>query len=132
MPSHSEKLEWRFNINPVAASRPRVGRWGAYYSGPYKLFREQAAEVVWEVLGSNFTPLSSQLAVTLEVYVQQPKSTELDAPRPDIDNYIKSVLDLMNGKLWDDDTQIISLYATKQWASKGEQGYFILGVNSAN
>jgi Holliday junction resolvase RusA-like endonuclease len=36
----------------------------------------------------------------------------------------------MNGKIWEDDTQIISLYVTKQWAEKDSEGYFILSVSN--
>jgi Holliday junction resolvase RusA-like endonuclease len=121
--------EWRFDINPVAASRPRVGKWGAYYTGTYKEFREEAAAKVYEVLGTDLQPLSGPLAVSIELYVKRPKSTERGWPKADIDNFAKAVLDTMNKKVWDDDSQIISIYVTKQWAAAGEDGYFTLSVN---
>lgn len=120
---------WRFDINPVAASRPRVGKWGAYYTGTYKAFREEAAGKVWDILGTDFQPLSGPLTVSIELFIKQPKSTEREWPKADIDNFAKAVLDIMNGKVWEDDSQIVSLYVTKQWAAKGEDGYFILSVN---
>jgi Holliday junction resolvase RusA-like endonuclease len=122
--------EWRFDINPVAASRPRVGKWGAYYTGTYKAFREEAAAKVWEILGTDLEPLSGPLMVSIELFVKRPKTTERDWPKADIDNFAKAVLDTMNKKVWDDDSQIISLYVTKQWAAKDEGGYFILSVNN--
>lgn len=122
--------EWRFNINPVAASRPRVGKWGAYYTGTYKAFREEAAAKVWEILGTELEPLSGALTVSIELFVKRPKTTEREWPKADIDNFAKAVLDTMNGKVWEDDSQIVSLYVTKQWAAKGEDGYFILSVNN--
>lgn len=125
-------MEWRFGINPVAASRPRVGKWGAYYTGTYKEFREEAAGKVFEVLGTDFEPLAGPLAVTIELYVKRPKTTERGWPKADIDNFAKAVLDIMNGKVWVDDSQIISIYITKQWAAKGEDGYFVLQVNKKN
>jgi hypothetical protein len=39
------------------------------------------------------------------------------------------VFDVMNGKLWEDDSQIVSMYVTKEWADKSSDGYFVLGVN---
>jgi Holliday junction resolvase RusA-like endonuclease len=120
----------RFDIPPVAASRPRVGKWGAYYSGPYKDFREQAKEKIQDILGSEFKPLLGPLAVVIEVYVTRPKTTKLDYPKPDIDNYTKAVLDVLNGIMWEDDSQIISVYATKQWAEENEEGYFTIEVNN--
>lgn len=121
--------EWRFDINPVAASRPRVGKWGAYYTGTYKEFREEAAAKVYEVLGIDIQPLSGPLAVSIELYVKRPKTTERGWPKADIDNFAKAVLDTMNKKVWDDDSQIVSIYVTKQWAAPGEDGYFTLSVN---
>lgn len=129
--SPSKRYSWRFDINPVAASRPRISRWGAFYTGAYKNFRECAAEKVWNTLNPNFQPLTDTLAVSIELYVKQPAKTERQYPRPDIDNFAKAILDTMNGKIWVDDTQIISLYVTKQWAEKGSSGYFILEVGCA-
>lgn len=124
-------MEWKFDISPVAASRPRVGRWGAYYSGPYKEFREKASAKVYEVIGTDRELLDGPLCVTLELYVKRPKKTERGHPRADLDNYTKAVFDIMNGKLWEDDSQIISMYVTKEWAEKGSDGYFVLGINKS-
>lgn len=123
-------MEWRFDISPVPASRPRVSKWGAYYTGTYKEFREKAAEKVWDVLGTNLEPLTGPLAVSLELYVKRPKSTEKEHPKPDVDNYAKAVFDILNKKLWVDDSQIVSMYVTKQWAPKDSEGYFILSIST--
>jgi len=123
-------MEWKFDINPVAASRPRVGKWGAYYTGTYKEFREKAAEIVWDTIGKDFEAIDTELAVSIELYVKRPKSTERGWPKADIDNFAKAVLDTMNGKIWKDDSQITSLHVSKQWADKGEEGYFTLEVNT--
>ena len=85
-------------------------------------------ELVEEILGE-WEPLEGPLKVDLELYVTQPKKTKLSAPKADIDNYLKSIFDCMNKRLWVDDTQIIETYAVKQWTKKGEDGYFIIGVD---
>jgi Holliday junction resolvase RusA-like endonuclease len=121
--------EWVFPTSPIAASRPRISKYGSYYTGPYKKFRSECAECVYDILGTDFELIEGSLAVTVELYVTQPKKTKLTHPRADIDNFLKAIFDVMNGKLWVDDSQIISVYATKQWASPNEQGYFILGIN---
>lgn len=126
--AHSDGYSWRFDINPVAASRPRVTRWGAFYTGAYKTFREVVAENVWNNIDPNFEPLTGILTVSIELFVKQPNKTEKLYPRPDVDNYAKAILDTLNGKIWLDDSQIISLYVTKQWAEKGSSGYFTLEV----
>lgn len=121
-------MEYRFPISPVAASRPRVSRYGAYFTGPYKKFRSEASVVINKVLGRNFSPLSGKLAVDIVCYVTRPKTTKLEYPRADVDNYSKSILDCLNGKLWDDDSQIIALFISKKWAKEGESGYFTVTV----
>lgn len=120
--------EWAFPISPVAASRPRVSRRGAYFAGPYKKFRVEMAELVPIILGSH-EPFIGPIKVDVEFYCTQPKKTKLAAPRADIDNYLKACFDSLNGLLWEDDTQIQSVYATKQWAQKDEDGYFVIGVD---
>lgn len=117
-----DPLEFTFDINPVPASRPRVGKWGTYYTGPYKVFKEDAIEIVQEALGYEFAPLEGPLLTCATFTVKRPKTTKLDYPRPDIDNYIKAVLDVLNGRLYVDDTQVVSIQADKEWAPAGEEG----------
>jgi len=123
-------MEWLFPISPVAASRPRVSKHGAYFAGPYKKFRKEMTELVPMLLGESFVPLVGPLEVDLELYVTRPKKTKLVSPRADIDNYIKAVFDSFNKKLWEDDTQIHKVYATKQWTDPKKMGYFVIGVNT--
>jgi Holliday junction resolvase RusA-like endonuclease len=121
--------EWTFPISPIAASRPRVSRRGAYFAGPYKYFRKEMVEITPIILGNSFMPIEGPLKVDLELFVKRPKKTKLGSPKADIDNYIKAVLDSLNKKLWLDDTQIEEIYAVKQWARPQQQGYFTIGVN---
>lgn len=118
-------MKWKFPISPVAASRPRVSKWGSYYTGTYKEFREEAKPILDKVL-ADVTPTDKDLKVYVKVCVEKPKSSKLDYPRPDIDNYLKSIFDLMNGRLWTDDRQIVYIEATKEWA-KGD-GYFTVEI----
>ena len=119
--------EWLFPVSPVAASRPRVSRHGAYYTGPYKYFRQEMAEVVPLILGESFIPLTGSLKVDVEIFIKQPKKTRLVAPKADIDNFVKAVFDCLNDRLWEDDKQVIQLYAVKQWTKR--DGYFTVGVD---
>ena len=121
--------EWVFPISPVAASRPRVSRHGAYFAGPYKVFRNECIDVIEFVLGPNFKPYEQPIKVDVELFIRRPKTTKLIMPRADIDNFLKAVFDSLNKKLWIDDNIIQSVYATKQWAEVGEEGYFTVGVD---
>lgn len=86
-------------------------------------------EIVEEILGYDFKPIEGDLAVDLELVITRPKQTKLTAPRADIDNFVKAVFDSLNGYLWEDDRQVLKLYAIKQWAEEGEEGYFTIGVD---
>ena len=68
------------------------------------------------------------LDVKLYLFIEKPKTSKLLYPRPDVDNYAKSILDLLNGKLWKDDQQVIQLLVNKQW-SKYDVGYFTVEVS---
>ena len=121
--------EWVFPISPVAASRPRVSRHGAYFAGPYKRFRTDCIDVIDFVLGPRFEPYEEPIRVDVELFIKRPKTTKLEMPKADIDNFLKAVFDSLNKKLWVDDNIIQSVYATKQWAEEGEDGYFTVGVS---
>jgi Holliday junction resolvase RusA-like endonuclease len=118
-------MKWKFPISPVAASRPRVSKWGSYYTGTYKDFRIEAKPVLLSTIGT-WKPTEKKLKVWVEFYPIKPKSSKLQYPRPDIDNYIKSVFDLCNGVIWKDDTQIVYVESTKAWAKA--DGYFTLEI----
>ena len=102
---------YRFDICPVAASRPRVSKFGhAYFSGPYKAFKERC---------------TGRLRVNVECVVTRPKTTKLVTPRGDVDNFAKACLDALNDRLWEDDKQIEVLTISKRWAGEpGVEGYF--------
>jgi Holliday junction resolvase RusA-like endonuclease len=117
-----------FNINPVPASRPRLSRYGAFFTGPYKKFRTEATPIILKVIGNEIIFPLDHLIVTIELCVVRPKKTVLLYPRADVDNYAKSILDLMNGKLWKDDQQVVMLEVSKQWSTY-DVGYFTVQVS---
>ena len=123
-------LELTFPVSPVAASRPRVGRHGSYYAGAYRRFGNEAGAVVDKVLGK-IKPLEGQLNVDVKCFCTRPKTTKLDAPKSDVDNLAKAVLDILNKKLWIDDSQIINLFISKEWAPPGKPGWFTVAVEKS-
>lgn len=57
------------------------------------------------------------VSVVVNCYVLKPKTSKLPFPKPDVDNYAKSVLDAMtDAGVWHDDTQVQELRVNKQWA----------------
>jgi Holliday junction resolvase RusA-like endonuclease len=109
----------------VPASRPRVTRYGAYYSKTYAeyLARCSAAALAWHV-----TLPSGACSALVEAVVQRPAKTVLSAPRGDVDNYAKGPLDGLNKAGEWDDTLVVSLTVTKRWAEPGEDPHTLLHI----
>ena len=112
---------------PVGKGRPRFTRNGHTYT-PGKTRAYEAAGA-WECRKAMKGKLPSELPqnVSVEVMVKPPKSWTktktknalggLIIPgRPDIDNYLKAVLDGCNGVAFLDDSQVVAVYATKRYA----------------
>jgi len=109
---------------PTAQQRPRVTRSHTY--DPSKKDKVDFLKSVMTQLPK--APLTSSILIRIDFYFKRPKSHftskgELSrfAPReytkkPDIDNLIKFVLDALNGHLYVDDAQVISLAARKLYA----------------
>ncbi len=62
----------------------------------------------------------------------RPKSVKRDYPavRPDIDNYVKTVLDGANGILWLDDAQVCQLAATKQYGADNRISIAVMEIST--
>ena len=54
----------------------------------------------------------------MNFYIKRAKTnkTKQHTQRPDIDNYMKAVLDGMQGVVFEDDSQVFEIFATKTWA----------------
>jgi Holliday junction resolvase RusA-like endonuclease len=60
------------------------------------------------------------LALTVKFYLQKPKSVKRLHPtvKPDLDNYIKAVMDALKD-VWGDDCQVVQITASKEYAVSG-------------
>jgi Holliday junction resolvase RusA-like endonuclease len=119
-------MEFYIPAEPVPASRPRVTRAGfAYYAKPYTRFKTLLKD--WWTSHYTADPMLGPVAVGCAFVATRPKKTVLAAPRPDVDNYVKALLDSMNGIVWKDDTQVVSLAAAKQWSTDArEAGIYVV------
>jgi len=110
-----------FPFDPVPASRPRVTKWGTYYAKTYKAWKQKAER--WLSPGTFQLDADVPLLVETEAIVRKPKTSKLDYPKGDTDNYAKGPLDVITkvGGYWDDDRQVVCLMSSKRFAARDEQ-----------
>lgn len=120
-----------FNIEPQQQERPRAtgrGKFIRMYDPPKtaKFKRELKQLARLEMQGKD--KFDSAISVTIRFFrrVQKSISKREHARRtkghvrpivkPDLDNYIKSTLDALNGVIWTDDAAIVELNTSKWYA----------------
>ena len=114
-----------FEVDPCPASRPRVTRWSTYYPKRYTKFKKDMQALTSEM---ETTLSENLLSVHVDFYIKMPKSqskkkTEKLANtycsnNSDIDNYIKAILDALNGVLFIDDRQVVEIFARKIYSKQ--------------
>jgi Holliday junction resolvase RusA-like endonuclease len=108
-------IEFVVTMAPVPKCRPRYDRRSGRIYTPNKTgaFERQFRAAVAKHRPPQ--PLAGPLEVTVLCQVKKPqKKREHPHVRPDLDNYVKSILDALND-FWEDDAQIICLYARKRY-----------------
>ena len=120
-----------FNIEPQQQERPRAtgrGRFIRVYDPPKtaKFKRELKQLARLEMQGKD--KFDSAISVTIKFFrkVQKSVSKKEHARRtkgrvrpivkPNLDNYVKSTLDALNGVIWTDDATIVELNTSKWYA----------------
>lgn len=119
--------------DPVAKARPRFTRSGVTYTPAKTEGYETLIRSKW-IHGIQEGPLS----VKMLFFVRMPASWSSKkkagmylmpcSSRPDLDNYVKAVLDALNGKAYSDDKAVTALYAGKIWSY--DPGIYISIQNS--
>ena len=118
-----------FNIegDPVGKARPRFAKGRTYTPKKSADYEKRIAEKAREAMGSS-EPLDTPVAVYIYANHAIPASyskkryndclSRLDRPnKPDLDNTVKAVLDALNGIVYKDDVQVVSIHATKRYDS---------------
>ncbi|MGJ3767216.1 RusA family crossover junction endodeoxyribonuclease [Limosilactobacillus fermentum] len=128
-------MRFEFDIEPVEQARPRAVRFGTgvrmYDPKKVVVFKRQLGMLAkQQMLDRGLEPYDGPLEVRMEFYrpVQASLSTKERTRRlsgvhrptvkPDLDNYIKSTSDALNGIIWADDNCIVSLEAKKYYAER--------------
>jgi len=129
-------IEQKVNYPPTSLKRHRHTKYGHSYDPSAKDKLEFVNKVE---LPENL--LEGALKATLHFYEKRPKchyrsgrfSDELKPNAPkyntskkDIDNFCKFVLDALNKRFYNDDSQIIELCATKNYTKNKEDGFIYM------
>jgi Holliday junction resolvase RusA-like endonuclease len=122
------RQEFWISTIPTGQARPRfyrrgnfVGTYDAKESRGYKL------DIKYQVMDAHPVKMQGPLTMTVDFMMPRPKAhygskgLKKDAPhyhekKPDIDNLIKALLDSVSGILFDNDSQISVLLATKKYS----------------
>ena len=113
--------------------RPRFGKRRARTPKHTKKFEEALALRALVARGT-LPPISGPVGVEIVACYQCPKSKDPGDPcyggggRGDLDNVIKAVNDALNGVLYEDDRQIVSISARQQYAPKGHDEHISIIV----
>ena len=119
---------------PVPKGRPRFARRGKFvstYSPKTTVdYETKVAEAAQLAMGGSEpleTPVGAYIYITLPIPASYSKKrkqeclsgNERPTKKSDIDNYCKAVFDGMNGIVFLDDSQIVSLHSTKVYGTIG-------------
>ena len=119
---------------PVPKGRPRFARRGKFvstYSPKTTVdYETKVAEAAQIAMGSSEpleTPVGAYIYITLPIPASYSKKRtqaclsgeERPTKKSDIDNFCKAVFDGMNGIVFVDDSQIVSLHSTKVYGTVG-------------
>ncbi len=125
-------IELTINIDPVPKGRPRT----AFKNGQVRTYTPERTLIAQETITALIkryqeqgfaTHIPVKLTCTFWRHksVWLPRRENLPFRKPDLDNFLKLLLDSMNGILVADDAQITTIEMRKRWSPNGE-GYITL------
>lgn len=100
---------------PVPKGRPRMTRRGRVFTPKRTLDAETLVAEAW----SDNPKFTGEVGIVMllgsdgTLITVFPHEAEPQKLRGDIDNYVKTIMDGLNGKAWDDDKQVTYLVAEK-------------------
>jgi len=116
-----------FHADPVALGRPRMSRFGAYTPKKSREYQQSMLDAIQATEESVTGPI--KLSVTFchkrPQRLNRKRDTAARIPKvtkPDIDNLIKMVLDVLTkAEVWVDDNQVVQVVAEDWYCSKAEE-----------
>jgi Holliday junction resolvase RusA-like endonuclease len=122
-------LSINLHLAPKPTPRPRFVTRGkfvsTYYPKDYVAYTDALRGLIEDEL-NGAAPFDRPVTVLINITLARPKTTKLDLPKPDVDNYAKGILDAMTkAGVWTDDSLVSDLIVSKRW---GEEDLIGIGV----
>lgn len=115
-----KKIEIVIPVKPVPFARPRFGKSKQVFEP--KRYADFKSIVAWHVLDfmafKNFQMFSESCAVSVDFFKKNQAVTSRNWG--DLDNFLKAVLDALNGVLWVDDSIITQIAGSKHFADESK------------
>jgi len=120
-------LRFTVEVEPRPKKRPKVYRWSTV--NPSEEDEKKLADAFRDLPNCPDTPFAGQIRVQFKFFKNPPKSTpQWKLPlmetghirpnkSPDLDNYVKLILDALNGILWEDDRYIVEMHSAKYYTT---------------
>tara|TARA_R100000664_G_scaffold9048_1_gene15044 strand:+ start:2271 stop:2738 length:468 start_codon:yes stop_codon:yes gene_type:complete len=132
-----------FHIDPVAKGRPKFRSVkGKSYAYTPKKTREATKDIAERILLQKRYKIKKEenkkkcaVAVYCKFYIARPKrlgsgDAVLKTTKPDVDNYVKLLLDACNeAGLWEDDSMVVEILAQKWYCADYQTPKTMLQVN---
>lgn len=106
------------NTKPIPKGRPRLGKYGTYTPGRTREY-ENLLRIVFQYLKREPSSKMVEAEMVFDFkFSGKNKKPDFRIQNPDIENLVKSVMDAGNELLYLDDSQVVSIMATKRWGVK--------------
>jgi Holliday junction resolvase RusA-like endonuclease len=114
----TDGTEIHIPFHPVPFARPRFNNGRGFNSPKYADYKRTIQ--TW-LMSLKLTPMEGPLSLALVFLLEKPKrcSRRYPAVRPDLDNFVKAMMDCGNEVLWHDDGQIVHIGAMKIYGEPG-------------
>ena len=102
-----QQINFTIPGHPVAKARARVTRHGTYTPEATQNYKSLIQVYARQAMGGE-PPLLKGVELKVFIYRKSKPAT-----RPDIDNYVKAIMDGCNSIIWHDDAQVVRLWSEK-------------------
>jgi Holliday junction resolvase RusA-like endonuclease len=128
---------------PVAKGRPRMTRRGFAYTPAATRKFEAHGRLAAQLAMDGRPPIEAPVRIELLVELPVPASWSerkraaavvgdvRPTSRPDIDNFLKAILDAINGIVVADDSQVVETHATKKFGIAPKMVATVFSLNAA-